>query len=51
MTEDINKLPIVDVIRRLEKYPKPNPENKKIIYKTDGFRIRFLVDGKVVHTD
>ena len=51
MTEDINKLPIVDVIRRLEKYPKPNPENKKIIYKTDGFRIRFLVDGKIVHTD
>ena len=51
MTENINKLPIVDVIRRLEKYPKPNPENKKIIYKTDGFRIRFLVDGKIVHTD
>ena len=51
MTEDINKLPIVDVIRKLEAYPRTNERKQKVIFKTDWIRIWFVVDWKTVHTD
>jgi hypothetical protein len=35
MTEDINKLPIVDVIRKLEKYPRINEKKERVVFKTD----------------
>ena len=51
MTEDINKLPIVDVIRKLEKYPRINEKKEKVVFKTDWIRIWFAIDWKIVHTD
>lgn len=51
MTEDINKLPIVDVIRKLEAYPRINERKQKVIFKTDWIRIWFVIDWKTVHTD
>ena len=51
MTEDVNKLPIVDVIRKLEAYPRTNERQQNIVFKTDGERIWFNVDWQIIYTD
>ena len=51
MTEDINKLPIVDVIRKLEAYPRINERKQKIKFLTDWDRIWLDVDWQIVYTD
>ena len=51
MTDMIDKLPIVDVIRRLERYPRINDRKQEVKFKTDWSRIRFEIDWRVVYTD
>ena len=51
MTEDINKLPIVDVIRKLEAYPKENERHEKVIFRTDWHRISFEINWRMQYTD
>ena len=51
MTETINKLPIVDVLRKLENYPRENDRKQRVKFLTDGNRIWFNIDWQIVHTD
>ena len=51
MTEEINKLPIVDVLRKLENYPRENDRKQRVKFLTDGNRIRFNIDWQIVRTD
>ena len=44
MTENINKLPIVDIIRKLDQYPRKNERQQNVKFLTDGERIWFNVD-------
>jgi hypothetical protein len=44
MTEEINKLPIVDVLRKLENYPRVNDRQQTVKFLTDGERIWFNID-------
>lgn len=50
-TIEINKLPIVDVIRRLERYPRKDERKNDVIFKTDGNRIWFIVNWQTILTD
>lgn len=50
-TIEINKLPIVDVIRRLENYPRQDERKNDVIFKTDGNRIWFIINWQSVFTD
>ena len=51
MTETIDKLPIVDVLRKLENYPRLNNRKQKVKFLTDGERIWFNIDWTTVYTD
>ena len=51
MTEEINKLPIVDVLRKLENYPRTNDRQQTVKFLTDGERIWFNIDWQIIHTD
>ena len=51
MTEEINKLPIVDVIRKLDKYPRTNDRQQTVKFQTDWNRIWFNIDWQNVYTD